>query len=181
VRTLRCEALTLEPQTAAHAREMFVVLADPALYEFENEPPSSAQWLRDRFTRLEARVSPDGKEQWLNWVIRTPDGLTGYVQATVCPGGKADIAYVLGSAWWGRGLAFAAVGTMIAELRDHYGARALSAVFKVRNTRSRRLLERLGFSATTARERAARGLEEGEGMMKHELGAAPGMSRTYSP
>ena len=33
---------------AAHADEMFVVLSDPAIYEFENAPPASADALRER-------------------------------------------------------------------------------------------------------------------------------------
>jgi len=83
-------SLTLEPQTAAHAGEIFVVLSDPAIYEHENEPPPSLEWLRARFTKLESRQSSDGQEQWLNWVIRLPTSeLIGYVQATVRPGGRA--------------------------------------------------------------------------------------------
>jgi len=45
-------SLTLEPQTAAHAEEMFAVLSDPAIYEHENEPPPSLEWLRARFAQL---------------------------------------------------------------------------------------------------------------------------------
>ena len=89
-------ALTLEPQTAAHAEEMFVVLSDPAIYQYENRPPPSLEWLRARFARLESRQSPDGQEQWLNWVVRlSTSELIGYVQATVSPSGGAAIAYVL--------------------------------------------------------------------------------------
>src|SRR3989454_10531937 len=88
-------SLTLEPQTAAHAEEMFIVLGDPAIYEHENEPPPSVEWLRARFARLESRRSPDDREQWLNWVIRLPTSeLGGYVQATVRPGGRAVMAHV---------------------------------------------------------------------------------------
>ncbi len=77
-------ALALEPQTATHAAEMFEVLGDPALCEYENEPPASLAWLRARYERLESRHSPDGREEWLNWVVRLPgSGLGGYVQATV--------------------------------------------------------------------------------------------------
>ena len=65
-------SLTLEPQTAAHAEEMFAVLSDPAIYEHENEPPPSLEWLRARFAQLESRRSANGQEQWLNWVIRLP-------------------------------------------------------------------------------------------------------------
>lgn len=41
----------LEPQVAAHASEMFDVLSDPAIYEFENEPPPSEAWLVERYAR----------------------------------------------------------------------------------------------------------------------------------
>jgi len=69
--TDRC---TLEPQVEAHAAEMFLVLSDPAIYAFENEPPPSLQWLQARLRRLEARQSPDGSQRWLNWVLRLPAG-----------------------------------------------------------------------------------------------------------
>src|SRR5215471_10097410 len=103
MRAIVTSGLSLEPQTAAHADEMFVVLSDPAIYEFENEPPASQEWLRQRFSRLESRRSSDGREQWLNWVIRLPTAeLAGYVQATVRDDGCAAIAYELASAYWGR-------------------------------------------------------------------------------
>ena len=70
--TIRAGALVLEPQMAAHAAEMFELLADTAIYEFENAPPESLAWLQRRFARLETRVSPDGQQQWLNWVVRLP-------------------------------------------------------------------------------------------------------------
>ena len=98
MRTVLTPRLCLEPQIAAHADEMFAVLSDPAIYEFENAPPASVEWLRQRFTRLETRRSADGSEHWLNWVVRLPSsGLVGYVQATVSAGGNAAIAYELAS------------------------------------------------------------------------------------
>ena len=148
MRVVEAGNLRLEPQTAQHAIEMFAVLSDPAIYEYENEPPVSVDWLRERFSRLETRMSRDGREQWLNWVIRIPSSeLIGYVQATVHPGGRANIAYVLSSAYWGRGHARRATEAMIAELAGHYGVRDIFAVLKARNMRSVHLLERLGFAA----------------------------------
>ncbi len=144
-------AISLEPQVASHADEMFQVLCDPAIYEHENEPPESLDWLRQRFLRLESRRSPDGREQWLNWVIRLPSSeLIGYVQATVHADGRAAIAYVLGSRYWGRGLARQAVEAMISELERNHEARTLSAVLKRGNTRSLGLLERLNFTPAPA-------------------------------
>jgi RimJ/RimL family protein N-acetyltransferase len=170
MRDVATATLTLEPQTAAHAEEMFAVLSDPAIYEYENAPPQSLAWLLDRFSKLESRRSPDGKEQWLNWVIRLPSSeLIGYVQATVCPNGSAAIAYVLSSAYWGRSLAHQAVQAMISELVEHYKVRRLYAVFKSQNFRSRRLLERLGFSLASPELHLERHLALGELLMQREL------------
>ena len=161
---------TLEPQTAAHAEAMFAVLGDPALYEHENEPPPSVEGLRARFGRLASRRSADGREQWLNWVIRLPTGeLIGYVQATVRPGGGAAIAYVLSSAYWSRGIAQQAVEAMIAELVEHHEVRSLSAVLKRRNVRSLRLLERLGFAPASPGRDGEDRAEPDELVMRREL------------
>ena len=162
-------SLTLEPQTAAHAEEMFAVLSDPAIYEYENEPPPSLEWLRVRFTQLESRRSADGQEQWLNWVIRLPTSeLIGYVQATVDANGRAAIAYESSSAYWGRGLARQAVQAMISELVQRYQVRNLTAVFKRNNFRSMRLLERLGFSPASAERHRKHQVEPGELLMQRE-------------
>jgi ribosomal-protein-alanine N-acetyltransferase len=167
---IEADGLVLEPQVEAHAAEMFVVLGDPALYEFENAPPPSHEWLRTRFAKLESRLSADGSEQWLNWVIRIPTGeLIGYVQATVRPGGHAAIAYELASAYWGRGLARRAVGAMIAELFARYRVRHVSAVFKRGNFRSMRLLERLGFAPAPPEQHRRHGIEPDEMLMVRDL------------
>ena len=153
MRIIATPTLTLEPQTVAHAEEMFVVLSDPAIYEYENEPPPSLEWLRARFTKLEARESADGQQQWLNWVIRLPTSeLIGFVQATVRPNGNAGIAYVLASAYWGRGLARDAVAALMTALVERYRVRTFAAVLKRKNFRSVKLLERLAFSLATVAE-----------------------------
>ena len=123
------------------------MLSDPAIYEHENEPPRSLDWLRERFERLESRHSPDGTQQWLNWVIRLDSGeLAGYVQATVHADGRAGIAYVLASRHWGHGIASRAVAMMMGLLKREHGVRQFHAVLKASNARSLRLLQRMGFS-----------------------------------
>jgi len=162
-------SLTLEPQAAAHAEEMFAVLSDPAIYEHENEPPPSLEWLRARFAQLESRRSANGQEQWFNWVIRLPSSeLIGYVQATVDRNGRAAIAYELSSAYWGRGLARQAVQAMISELVQRYQVHQLTAVFKRKNLRSMRLLERLGFSPASPEQHVKHHVEPGERLMQRE-------------
>ena len=177
MRTLRTSRLVLEPQLAAHAEAMFDVLADPAIYEYENAPPESVEALRARYAYLEARRSPDGAQQWLNWVVRLVEDdagrgpLVGYVQATVHADGRAGVAYEFASAWWHRGLAAEATRAMIDELAARHGAKRLTALLKARNERSRRLLERLGFAPASAEERAAAEAATDELQMQR---AAPG-------
>jgi [ribosomal protein S5]-alanine N-acetyltransferase len=166
MRAIETGSLTLEPQCAAHAKEMFVILSDPAIYEYENEPPPSREWLCARFRKLETRHSGNGQEQWLNWVIRLPTSvLIGYVQATIRPDGRAAIAYVLSSAYWGRGFARQAVNAMLSELADHYGVCSFFAVLKRENLRSIRLLERLCFSLASPGQHVMYQVEPGEILM----------------
>jgi RimJ/RimL family protein N-acetyltransferase len=166
MRVIRTARLALEPQCAAHADEMFAVLADPAIYEYENEPPPSVEWLRHRFTLLESRRSSDGQEHWLNWVVRRREGdLIGYVQATVMPGARALVAYELNSRYWRNGFGREAVAAMIEELAQRYGVHTVAAVFKSRNERSRGLLRALGFSPAMAQEARALNAEADESVM----------------
>ena len=167
MRVIESPRLVLEPQCTAHAQAMFTVLSDPAIYTYENAPPASLEWLQRRFAALEARHSPDGREQWLNWVLRLRAGeLIGFVQATVQAEGRASIAYELASAHWGCGLASEAVEAMTSELAAHFGVHTLAAVFKRTNTRSRRLLERQGF-----RPVASAAVDDDEDMMQRTLTA----------
>ena len=167
MRTLSAGDLRLEPQVAAHAEAMFVVLRDPAIYEFENEPPWSVDEVRERFAALESRASPNGHEQWLNWVVRLPSGeLAGYVQATVYPSGRAAVAYEFASAFWGRGYARRSLEAMFAELTLQHGVSLLSAVLKQANFRSLRLLQRLGFTLASPEEHARREVERDEHLMQ---------------
>jgi RimJ/RimL family protein N-acetyltransferase len=147
VRRLAGHGVILEPQTARDAAELFSVLDDPALYVFtDDKGPLSEEALAERLARLESRRSPDGLEQWLNWVIRTADGdVVGYVQATVRPGNEAEIAYVLGRSYWRQGYATAACRLMLAELRAAYGVRRAAATLDPQNTASLALLRKLGF------------------------------------
>jgi len=155
MRTLHTAQCSLEPQVVAHADEMFAVLSDPAIYEFEGEPPPSIGRLAEGFRRKEGRVSPDGAERWLNWVVRLPNGhLAGYVQATVLQTGASYIGYEFSSKYWRQGLGSASVGALLEELASTYQVHTFVAVLKAANYRSTGLLGKLGFSPCPA-ERVA--------------------------
>lgn len=136
----------LEEQLSIHAAELYPLLSDPAVHEFVDGPmPQSCAGLFKRFEKLESRQSPDGTEQWLNWVIRLGEGqAAGFVQATVHQDHTADIAYSLGRKYWGKGLAFAAISQMLFVLAEECSVTKLRASVDPRNIRSICLLNRLG-------------------------------------
>ena len=150
MKTLRTSRGVLEPQVEAHAPEMFEVLSDPAIYEFEHVPPPSVERLAAGYRLRESRTSPDGRQKWLNWVVRLPDrALAGYVQATVLESGASYIGYEFASKYWRQGVGSASVSAMLQELAQSYGVHTFVAVLKAANHRSMGLLRHLGFEPGT--------------------------------
>ncbi|MFJ8383903.1 GNAT family N-acetyltransferase [Streptomyces sp. NPDC094438] len=141
---IRTERLDLLPLRVADAEEMAVVLSDPALHTFIGGAPATAQALRSRYERLTAG-SPDPEVSWLNWVVRlrAEECATGTVQATIGPAGQgivAEIAWVVGTPWQGRGIATEAarglvewlgrqaVPTVVAHIHpEHHASAAVAA------------------------------------------------------
>jgi RimJ/RimL family protein N-acetyltransferase len=124
VGTSRLILLPLRPE---HAGEMAGVLADPALHAFIGGAPLSRPELRARYERL-AAGSPDPAVSWCNWVIqvRDPGCLAGTVQATIAGASEltAQVAWVVGTPWQGRGIATEAARALVAWL----GRRQVRAV-----------------------------------------------------
>ena len=162
---------TLELRTAAHAEAMFAVLADPALYEFVDEnSPVSVEALRDKFARSESRKSPDGFEQWLNWVVRGPTSeVAGYVQATVEANLETNVAYMFGKAHRGQGLATQAVARMLAIVASEFGVTRFFIVAERANPRSIRVAERLGFVPAEAALALHKGIAATDVLMQRTL------------
>lgn len=124
---IETERLTLVPLRVGHAAEMAAVLSDPALHTFIGGAPLSEAELSARYARMTAG-SPEPGVFWLNWVLSLAGGeLAGTVQATVTPGERgpvAEIAWVIGTPWQGRGLATEAARALVRWL----GARGAAAV-----------------------------------------------------
>lgn len=178
--TLRTPRCVLEPQVEAHAEEMFAVLSDPAIYEFENVPPPSIERLAAGYRLRESRTSPDGRQQWLNWVVRLPTGeAAGYVQATVLESRASFVAYEFASKHWRKGIGSASVSAMLEELTSTYGVHTYVAVLKKANFRSMGLLNHLGFEPAAPADATKYDPEEDEIVMLRA--AAPGASPPASP
>ncbi|MEU6984786.1 GNAT family N-acetyltransferase [Streptomyces sp. NPDC046324] len=114
--------LALLPLAVAHAGEMAGVLGDPGLHTFIGGAPPTVPELRARYERQTAG-SPEDGVTWCNWVVRLREGdegpLVGTVQATLHRAGTAEIAWVVGTPWQGRGIATEAVRGMVARLTEH--------------------------------------------------------------
>jgi RimJ/RimL family protein N-acetyltransferase len=118
--------LDVMPLRVAYADEMAAVLGDPALHTYTGGAPETAEELRARYGRQTAG-SPDPGVRWWNWVLRVRDEgrLAGYVQATVdVPGAEAEIAWVVGTSWQGRGYAKEAAAGLVTHLLAGAGAGA---------------------------------------------------------
>jgi RimJ/RimL family protein N-acetyltransferase len=164
--TIRSDRLDLIPLVRSHADGLFAVLANDALYEYTCEtPPASLPALRDRFARLEARRSPDGTQAWLNWLLLVSGQAVGYVQATVTAA-EADVAWVVGVPWQGRGYASEAARAMISWLRSA-GVRVVRANIHPEHSASQRVARKAGLSRTAetvdGEEVWALGAEQSEG------------------
>ncbi|MFI8367356.1 GNAT family N-acetyltransferase [Streptomyces sp. NPDC085466] len=112
------ERLELVPLEVSHAEEMAEVLGDPALHRFIGGEPESLEELRARYARWEAGA-PEPGTVWCNWVVREQAGgrLVGTVQATVI-GDSAEVAWVVGTDWQGRGYASEAARALVGWLRE---------------------------------------------------------------
>lgn len=137
---------------------MVQVLGDPALYAFTGGGPPSVDDLRDRYRRQAVGWSPDGREAWRNWIVRTcdPDEAVGFVQSTFTDGGDdADIAWVIGVPWQGRGFATEAAQVVVAWLGTH-GLTTITAHVHPDHVASARVAERAGLVATDEVENGER-------------------------
>ena len=146
---IESRSLRLEPLVTAHAEEMFGPMSATAIYDYmPGQPPASVGALRQRYAHLERGCSVDGRERWLNWVVRLNSReCIGFVQTTIYPGARpnADFAFAFTPLYWGRGLAFEACQAVVPCLAWDFAIQALYATVDPRNRRSIRLLGRLGF------------------------------------
>ena len=135
---------------------MAKVLADLSLFAFIGGGPPSVEELRSRYRRWQAGSDRAG-ETWHNWIVRvSADGAAiGHLQATVDESRhEADIAWVVGTAWQGRGLASEATRAVVAWLGS-IEITGITAHIRPGHRASERVAERIGMAPTIE-------LEDGE-------------------
>ncbi len=155
--SIRADPVLLTPLAVGDADEMVLVLGGEELYRFTGGAPPTLAELRTRYARQVAGRSADGRQEWRNWIIRCqPDGqAAGYVQATIDEGGsRAEVAWVVGLAWQGRGLASAAARALAGWL-DARGVTRIQAHIHPQHEASAAVARAAGLAPTGV-------LEDGE-------------------
>jgi RimJ/RimL family protein N-acetyltransferase len=148
---LASERLTYEPLTAAHAAALFPSFCDPRVTEHIGDAPASLEALAADFTRMAAGPPASRPtDQWIDFAVRlaSTGDYIGRIEST-CYGAWAEVAYVFGVAWWGKGYASEAMRWMHAHLMSRFGVTEFWATVRPANTRSLALLARLGYQAAT--------------------------------
>jgi RimJ/RimL family protein N-acetyltransferase len=145
--------LLLMPLAPADAAEMESVLADPGLYTFIGGGPPALAALTVQYDAWVAG-SPRAGETWHNWVIRLRDGgaAVGHLQATVTEANSTDpanaqIAWIVGTPWQGRGYATEAAVALVDWLEAN-GMGVITAHVNPENVASARVAGRAGLRAT---------------------------------
>ena len=119
----------------------------PALFEFQREPRTvqmAGSPSREREAFLAHwRTNILGSSHASAKAIVVDDQLVGHIGSWDGESGRL-VAYLLGEAYWGRGIASAALAEFVAR---HELTRPLKALVAVHNHASRRVLEKCGFRA----------------------------------
>jgi RimJ/RimL family protein N-acetyltransferase len=152
--SLESARLVLEPLRVQHADELAPVLHDPALHEFTGGMPATLPELRARFERQAHGRSPDGRDRWLNWVVRerATGHAVGTVQATVTTSAGAviaQLAWVIATSHQRQGFAKEAAGAVGAWLLGQ-GVDYLEAHIHAQHEASMAVARSLGLRPTSA-------------------------------
>jgi RimJ/RimL family protein N-acetyltransferase len=164
---LQTPRLDLPPLAVDDAAEMAVVLGDLSLYAFTGGEPPTESTLRRRYARLAAGPADPAREIWHNWIVRLVDDRTavGTVQATLHPAtANAEVAWVIGVRWQGRGFAGEAAEALV-EWLGQIAITTVCAFVHPENAASASVARRIGLEPTDE-------LVDGERVWRRTIGDA---------
>jgi RimJ/RimL family protein N-acetyltransferase len=141
------DRLRYEPIRRSHATEFEPILCDPRVYRFiEGGCPTPAH-LQESFIRKEVGAPPErSNERWLDYAVRLAEsGLAiGRIEATVLDK-RAEVAYLFGPDYWGRGYATESLKWLHELINTTFDIQEFWATVMPGNIHSMRLLERCGY------------------------------------
>jgi RimJ/RimL family protein N-acetyltransferase len=140
------ERLVISYMSLDDAQGLHDALAGPEVGRYLGGPDVGD--LDDVRRRIEhVLAGPDDPHQtWVNLTVREIDGpIIGRLEATVNPG-WAEVAWILGAPWWGRGYGREAALWLADYLGDAFGISELWGTVHPENAASIALMWRLGMS-----------------------------------
>ncbi|WP_229207064.1 MULTISPECIES: GNAT family N-acetyltransferase [unclassified Duganella] len=138
--------LHFENLLASHLDELAGVLLHPAVYLHIEEKPPSLSEFKLGLERAIAGPGEDVKgELWLNYLVRDEAGsMLGRLEATVHHQ-LAEVAFLFGPQYWGRGHAATGLLWLHEELERGFAVTEFWATTTPENDRSQALLRRCGY------------------------------------
>lgn len=146
--TLETARLLLEPLTASHTDFVFRHFSDPAVTQYLlDEPPVTKYAEAEEIVQFYAE--PAGKP-YNRWVMiqksdHQPIGTCGYHKWDK-RNLRAEVGYDLSPDFWGQAYMTEALKAVISHGFEKMGLNRIQAVVYVKNNRSIRLLQKLGFA-----------------------------------
>ncbi len=139
--------LRLRAFDLADAPDFHAAYGDAEAMRYWDHDPSPNVARTEKYIGHWTQPSPDG---WMMWAVARADtgrciGMVNY-HARSTRHRRAEIGYIIAPAFFGQGYAKEAVEVMIAHMRDALQVHRIEAEIDPRNTRSRALVERLGFT-----------------------------------
>jgi [ribosomal protein S5]-alanine N-acetyltransferase len=135
-------ALTLEDTI-----DIFHIMRDPSVTRYLAQHPMNS--LEDAARRVQMFRTAFQSRTAVPWAIYSPAeekviGTCNFWNLNL-PHYRAEIGYTLGSEWWGQGVMTEVVSATLTFGFTTMGLYSIEAQIDPENTRSRRLLEKLGF------------------------------------
>jgi len=146
--TRQTARLRLEPICLHHAEDLWRLFADPAVAEWYGQwTPEMAQ---REVVRIATAWAADGVHKWMAYERQAGDlvGRGGLSRTRITGQDKLEIGWALRRPYWGYGYATEIGRAGLALAFDELGADDVIAFTETRNSRSRAVIERLGFLYT---------------------------------
>lgn len=142
--------IDLAPVTVDDASVLFDALDQPEVGTYIGGPyADSSVGMAEVITRwLSGPPANRTDETWVNYVVRLADGtVIGHAQATMHRT-WAEVAWALGSPWWGQGYGREAAEALLSRVTSLNEIEVMWATVHPDNVRCKKLLARLGFTMT---------------------------------